>query len=110
MRRANPALLQTANLRFLQVDDDNVIGFIKEAVDGNNAVAVAIALSNTPHEFWLHFGDALIGPENEKRPVRAIENLVTGERHLLEWGGSAPAHRSRAEPGFAVPLSRIEAQ
>ena len=94
MRRANPALLQTASLRFLQVDDDNVIGFIKEAADGNNAVAVAIALSNTPHEFWLHFGDALIGPENEKRPVRAIENLLTGERHLLEWGGS----RLRIDP------------
>jgi len=94
MRRANPALLQTTNLRFLQIDDDNVIGFIKESPDGQNAVAVAIALTGAPHEFWLHFGDTLIGPENEKQQVREIENLVTGERHLLEWGG----HRLRIDP------------
>ena len=24
---------------------------------------------------------------NARRPVRAIENLVTGERHMLEWNG-----------------------
>jgi starch synthase (maltosyl-transferring) len=92
MRRANPALLQTNDLRFLQVDDDNVIGFIKES--GDNAIAVAIALSNNLHEFWLHFGDVQIGPEGAKRPVRSIENLMTGERHLLEWNG----RRLRIDP------------
>ncbi len=86
-RRENPALTQTANLRFLTVDDDNVIGFIKESVAQDNAVAVAIALTNTPHEFWFHFGDILIGPDDDRKPVREIENLTTGERHLLEWSG-----------------------
>jgi starch synthase (maltosyl-transferring) len=94
MRRANPALLQTTNLRFLQVDDDNVIGFIKESTDGGNAIAVAISLSGNHHEFWLHFGDIEIGPEDARRPVRAIENLKTGERHLLEWNG----RRLRIDP------------
>jgi starch synthase (maltosyl-transferring) len=94
MRRANPALLQTTNLRFLQVDDDNVIGFIKESTDGGNAIAVAISLSGNYHEFWLHFGDIEIGPEDARRPVRAIENLKTGERHLLEWNG----RRLRIDP------------
>ena len=93
-RRANPALLQTSNLRFLQVDDDNVIGFIKESNDGSNAVAVAISLAGSPQEFWLHFGDIEIGPADARRPVRAIENLVTGERHLLEWNG----RRLRIDP------------
>jgi starch synthase (maltosyl-transferring) len=92
MRRANPALLQTNNLRFLQADDDNVIGFIKES--GDNAVAVAIALSANPREFWLHFGDVQIGPDGNRRPVRAIENLASGERHLLEWNG----RRLRIDP------------
>jgi starch synthase (maltosyl-transferring) len=92
MRRANPALLQTSNLRFLEVDDDSVIGFLKES--GDNAVAVAIALSANPHEFWLHFGDQKIGPEGARGPVRVIENLVTGERHLLEWNG----RRLRIDP------------
>jgi len=87
LRRANPALLQTANLRFLQVDDDNVIGFVKESADGGNAVAGAIALADGAHEFWLHFGDIEIGPPDARRPVRMIEDLKTGERHLLEWNG-----------------------
>ncbi len=86
-RRENPSLLQTANLRFLLVDDDGVIGFIKESVARDNAVAVAIALTSMPHEFWFHFGDIQIGPDDNRRPVRAIENLATGERHLLEWNG-----------------------
>ncbi len=86
-RRANPAFLQTANLRFLTVDDDHVIGFVKELTARDNAVAVAIALTNMPHEFWFHFGDVVIGPEDDKKPVREIENLKTGERHLLEWSG-----------------------
>jgi starch synthase (maltosyl-transferring) len=88
LRQSNPALLQTANLRFAQVDDGEVIGYVKESVDGENAVAIAVALTGTaPREFWFHFGDMDIGPAGERRPITAIENLVTGERHILEWGG-----------------------
>ena len=46
-------------------------------------MAGAIAVSGGRREFWLHFGDAQTGAG----PVRAIENLITGEQHLLEWGG-----------------------
>jgi starch synthase (maltosyl-transferring) len=88
LRRANPALLQTANLRFAQVDDPEVIGFVKEDVRHDTAVAVAIALApQGPRQFWLHFGDIQLGPEGETKPVRTIENLITGERHAVEWGG-----------------------
>jgi starch synthase (maltosyl-transferring) len=88
VRRCNPALLQTANLRFAQIDDDEVIGFVKESVDGDNAVAVAIALAKKgPREFWFHFGEIDIGPPGARQRVKAIENLITGERHTLEWGG-----------------------
>jgi starch synthase (maltosyl-transferring) len=88
VRRQNPALLQTANLRLAPVDDPEVIGFVKESIKGDNAVAVAIALTgNGPHQFWFHFGDLLIGPSDRKRPVRSIENLITKERHILGYGG-----------------------
>ena len=83
IRRQNPALLQTANLRFLLVDNDSVIGFLKESADGSNAVAGAIALSGTPQEFWLHFGDYQIGPADARKPVRGIENLVTGRNNFV---------------------------
>jgi starch synthase (maltosyl-transferring) len=81
-RRDNAALLQTSNLRFAQIDDHEVIGFIKESVARYNAVAVAVALTKAgPREFE-------IGPSSPRRHVKFIENLVTGERHVIEWGGA----------------------
>ncbi|HET9717397.1 MAG TPA: alpha-1,4-glucan--maltose-1-phosphate maltosyltransferase [Pseudolabrys sp.] len=94
IRHENPALQQTANLRFLPVDNPNVIGFLKESVDGQNAVACAISLVGTPQEFWLHFGDEKIG-RAARLPVRRIESLKGGESHLLQWGGA----RLRIDPG-----------
>ena len=89
MRRANAALLQTSNLRFAQIDDAEVIGFVKESMAGDNAVAVAVALTREgPREFWFHFGDIEIGPSTARRRVKLIENLVSDERHVLEWGGA----------------------
>jgi starch synthase (maltosyl-transferring) len=88
MRRANPALLQTCDFRFAQVDDEEVIGFVKESAARDNAVAVAIALAaHGPREFWFHFGDLEIGPDGARRRVNAVEDLATGERRPLEWGG-----------------------
>ena len=86
-RRQNAALQQTSNLRFLAVEDGNVIGFVKESVNQTNSVVVAIALSRDPHEFWLPLGDVQVGMPNDRRHVAAVENLITGERHPVEWGG-----------------------
>jgi starch synthase (maltosyl-transferring) len=95
LRKGNPALLQTANLWFAAVDDDQVIGFVKEGVYRDNAVAVAVALAGERvREFWFHFGNLEIGPQGNRRPVSAIENLITGERRQLEWGGA----RLRIDP------------
>jgi starch synthase (maltosyl-transferring) len=88
IRRSNPALLQTSNLHFAQIDDGAVIGFVKESMSGDNAVAVAIALAKSGlRELWFHFGDIEIGPPGARGRVKTIENLITGERHTVEWGG-----------------------
>ncbi|RAI45599.1 alpha-amylase family glycosyl hydrolase, partial [Rhodoplanes roseus] len=87
IRRANPALQQTANFAFVLVDSPSVLGFVKESVAHDNVVAAAIAIAPGPHDVWFHFGDLRIGPEGARRPVRAVENLVTGEWRLVEWGG-----------------------
>jgi starch synthase (maltosyl-transferring) len=88
LRKGHAAFQQTSRLRFAQVDDSDVIGFVKESVSGDNAVAVAIALSKAgPREFWFHFGDIEIGPPDARRRVREIEDLITGARHIIEWGG-----------------------
>ena len=87
VRRDNTALQQTSKLRFLTIDDANVIGFTKESVDGTNTVVAAISLSRDAHEFWLPLGDVQTGAAGERRNVVALENLITGERYALEWGG-----------------------
>ena len=88
IRQNNAALLQTRNLRFAQIDDPEVIGYIKESIAGDNAVAVAVALEKAPpREFWFHFGEIEIGPPGARRRVKEIENLISGERHIIEWGG-----------------------
>ncbi len=86
-RRENTALQQTSHLRFLAVDDGNVIGFVKELINQSNSVVVAIALSGDVHEFWLPLGDIEVGMSGDRRHVAALENLITGERHPVEWGG-----------------------
>jgi starch synthase (maltosyl-transferring) len=96
VRRENTALQQTNKLRFIAVDDGNVIGFVKESINQTNSVVVTIALSPEVHEFWLPIGDVEVGMSGDRRHVAALENLVTGERYPLEWGGIRlridPAH------------------
>jgi starch synthase (maltosyl-transferring) len=85
-RRANPALQQISNLRFMPVENDNIIGFVKTSVDGTNVVAGAIAISRDPYEFWLPI-DTKVVVDGEERNVAAVENIITGERRGVEWGG-----------------------
>lgn len=86
-RRSNPALQQTEKLQFVGIENPNVIGFLKESVDGSNVVAVAIALSADSHDVWFPIGDAEIGISDSRRKIAAVENVMTGERYAVEWGG-----------------------
>jgi starch synthase (maltosyl-transferring) len=86
-RRENTALQQTSNLRFIPIEDGNVIGFVKESPNQTNSVIVAIALSRDVHEFWFPLGDIQVGMPDDRRHVAAVENLITGERYPVEWGG-----------------------
>jgi starch synthase (maltosyl-transferring) len=86
-RRENTALQQTSQLRFIPVDDGNVIGFVKESANQTNSVVVAIALSRDVHEFWLPLGDIEVGMAGDRRHVAVVENLLTSERYSVEWGG-----------------------
>ncbi|MBV9956467.1 MAG: alpha-1,4-glucan--maltose-1-phosphate maltosyltransferase [Pseudolabrys sp.] len=96
LRHENSALQQTANLRFLGVEDSNLIAFLKQSADGANAIASVVALSREAREFWLHFGDLTVAG----KPVRALADLKGGQRHMLEWGGV----RLRIDPGVDPAL------
>lgn len=87
IRRDNEALQQTSNLRFLGIDDGDVIAFIKESIDHTNTVLVAIALSPNVREFWLPLGGVTTSVNGERRHIARVENLLTGEQSAIEWGG-----------------------
>ena len=106
-RRENTALQQTSHLRFIPVDDGNVIGFVKESANQTNSVVVAIALSRDVHEFWLPLGDIEVGMAGDRRPVAAVENLMTGERYPARLGRHPSADRSGTRSRAAVPLSGV---
>ena len=109
LRRENPALLQTSNLRFAQVDDGEVIGFVKESVGRDNAVAVAIALNgHGPRTFWFHFGEITIGPD-DKRAAGAHHRQSRHRRAAHDrMGRRAADHQSVGRPCPAVPLRNLK--
>ena len=86
-RRANPALLQTSHLRFLSVDSSAVTAFVKNTEDRTNVMVCAIALARDVQDVWLPLSDIQIGVADNAKPVVALENIITGERHAVEWGG-----------------------
>ncbi|MGV7216117.1 maltotransferase domain-containing protein [Bradyrhizobium sp. UFLA05-112] len=87
IRRDNDALQQASNLRFLGIDDGDVIAFVKESIDRTNTVLVAIALSPDVREIWLPLGDVMASVNGERRHIARVENLLTGEQSVIEWGG-----------------------
>lgn len=87
-RRANPALQQTSNLRFLPINNDNVIAFVKSDATANNVVVGAISLTRDVQDFWLPLSSVeMTTDERERTAPLALENLITRERRAVEWGG-----------------------
>ena len=99
-RRDNAALLQTRNLRFLPIQNDHIVGCVKQSDAGDNVVVAAIALSRDAHEFWLPLdGVQTATAEGPKAPV-VLENLMSGERHPIEWGGAHLRLDPQREPAL----------
>jgi starch synthase (maltosyl-transferring) len=87
VRHENPALQQTANLRFLGIEDGETIAFVKEAAGPGNTVVIVVALSRDVRECWLPLGDVMVDAGGQRHHVTALENLLTGEQSRSEWGG-----------------------
>ncbi|MHC4042349.1 maltotransferase domain-containing protein [Bradyrhizobium sp. 23AC] len=87
IRNENSALQQTANLRFLGIDDGETIAFVKAAAEPANTVVVVIALSGHLRECWLPLGDVTVDAGGQRHHVTTLENLLTGEQSRIEWGG-----------------------
>jgi starch synthase (maltosyl-transferring) len=88
IRRDNPALQQTSDIRFLSVEDQSVIAYVKQSSDQTNVVVVVIALTGDFHEFWLPLGELQLRTSaGDLKPVNALENLKSGPTSPLAYGG-----------------------
>jgi len=86
-RRDNASLQQTSNIGFISIDNDNVICFVKHSIDQSNVIVTAIALSSGVQDLWIPLGGVEVIVAGERRYTAAVENLMTGERYAIEWGG-----------------------
>ncbi|GAB4479511.1 MAG: alpha-1,4-glucan--maltose-1-phosphate maltosyltransferase [Burkholderiaceae bacterium] len=85
IRRANPALQRDDSLRFLSIDNEQMIAYAKSTPDLANVIVCAVNLD--PHHVqsgWLTLDLAAFGLTDEA-PYQ-MHDLVTGARYL--WHGA----------------------
>src|SRR5688572_9945339 len=104
-RRENPALRQLTNLRFLDVDHDQLVAYVKWTGDGSNQVVVVVNLDPfAGHDGTVHVPSDVTGLANGE-PF-AVRDVLTGSRYL--WG---PRNYVRLDPlaGEPAHIFRVEA-
>lgn len=86
MRRENPAMQVTRNIRFCRIDNDNMLAFYKATGDYSNIVIVVVNLDPYhPQTGWLHVPLHELGI-NKDRPYSA-EELLCGEKYIWQGEG-----------------------
>ena len=84
-RRENPALQSDAGLRFLNVDNDQLLAYAKTSADGASTVVCIVNLD--PHHTqsgWVEFDLAAFGLQADR--VYQLHDLLSGSHFL--WHGS----------------------
>ena len=84
-RRENPALQSDAGLRFLEVDNEQLLAYAKTSADGANIVVCVVNLD--PHHTqsgWVEFDLAAFGLQTDQ--VYQLHDLLSGSHFL--WHGS----------------------
>ena len=84
-RKANPALLAFDNLRFLDVNNERLIAYVKAAPDRSNAVIVVVNLDPfAPHEGLVRVPEDAIGVAPGAK--YNVHDVLTGQ--TFSWGAS----------------------
>lgn len=100
IRRENPALQWDRTLRFLHVDNPQLLAYAKTSADGSNVVVTVVNLDpHTPQSGWVGLEPGSVGVSPASRSFQ-MHDLLSGQRFL--WQGdwhyvrldphTAPAH------------------
>lgn len=85
MRRENPALQGYDNLRFIEVDNPNILGYAKMTADASNVIVVAVSLDPFQKQnsyLYLPLADFGIGEDD----LYQVHDLLRDEYYL--WRGA----------------------
>ncbi|SFP37080.1 alpha-1,4-glucan--maltose-1-phosphate maltosyltransferase [Variovorax sp. 770b2] len=99
IRRENPALQRDRGLRFLHVDNDQLLAYAKASPDGENVVVTVVNLDpHNPQWGWVGLEPASVGVKDGR--AFQMHDLLSGQR--FTWQGdwhyvrldprSVPAH------------------
>jgi starch synthase (maltosyl-transferring) len=100
-RRDNSALQQFMNLRFLEIDNDQLIAYVKWSQDGTNHVIVVVNLD----PFAAHEAQVRVPPEAVGVAAGAsywVRDLLTGARYLWEERNYVHLDPVAAEPAHIL--------
>lgn len=100
IRRENPALQWDRTLRFLHVDNPQLLAYAKTSADGSNVVVTVVNLDpHTPQSGWVGLEPGSVGVSPASRSFQ-MHDLLSGQRFI--WQGdwhyvrldphTAPAH------------------
>ena len=85
IRREHPALQEYDNLRFFEVQNDNLIGYVKATEDNSDIVVVMVNVNSfETHEAWFNLPIHDLGIGNDQQYI--AEDLLTGQ--TMSWSGS----------------------
>jgi starch synthase (maltosyl-transferring) len=99
IRRENPALQWDRSLRFLQIDNDQLLAYAKVSESGDNVIVTVVNLD--PHNVqsgWLQFDPQSAGIDSSR--AFQMHDLLSGQRFTWQGGWhyirldphSVPAH------------------
>ena len=93
IRREHPALQEYDNLRFFEVQNDNLIGFVKATPDNADIIVVMVNVNPfEAHEAWFNIPIHELGIAEDQQFI--AEDLFSGQ--TLSWSGSW--HHLRIDP------------
>ncbi len=85
IRQANAALHADHSLRFLNVDNDRLIAYMKQSVDGSNVVVTVVNLdARNTQSGWIELDPETIGV-TAGQPFQ-MHDLMTDQRYIWEGG------------------------
>lgn len=101
IRRAHPALREYDNLRFFEVQNDNIVGYVKATPDNTDIIVVLVNLNPfEAQEAWFDIPIGMLGIANDQQYI-AVDQL-NDEMH--SWTGAWQHLRLDPEVNPAIIL------